>query len=764
MFRLSLTLFLFAFCSLTPLAGRAAAQDITGCKTDFVSSQFSNRLSDNHARFLGTPEQPVRVDCDEMQLFATEIEVFYREGRIVATGDVVFVSGRNRIAAERMEYDTKAKTGSFFNASGTTVLGASAEPRLEGTQEPDAFFWGEELQKIGPKKFRIIGGGFTTCVQPTPRWEVSSGSITLNLDDYALLRNAVFRVKGVPLMYLPVFYYPIQEDDRATGFLMPIYGGATLKGHTISNQFFWALGRSHDATFAHDWFSKAGQGYGAEYRYVLAPGARGEARVYALKEREVTPEQATPTLPVRPASSSYRIDGGLTQPLPGGLRAQAQADYFTSLATQQRYQQDVYRATQRQRTFGANVTGNWAEYVLSARVDQSDYFDTQNTLTRAGALPRITLSRGERAVGRTPIYFGATGEYVTLLRSASRDDVKLRDQGLTRLDFNPTVRVPFTRWPFFTVNSSVSWRGTYWTESLDATGRQIEESIGRRYFDFVARATGPVFNRIFDTPGNGFAQRWKHVIEPSLAVQRTTAIDNFNRIVPLESGTDQIVGNVTRYSYGLANRVYAKREVSREVASVTLSQSYYTDQNAARFDRNFDAGFGSVRNSKFTPVAVLARVSPTDRVQGQFRTEWDHRVRALRTLSAGGSFSNGSWFESAAGWSMRRHIPELPDFSEARATHALNASTTLRTLSNRFGTSYAFHYDFKRDYFTEQRILGYYNAQCCGVAVEWQTWNLQGVAGVAVPQDRRFNVSFTLAGIGTFSNFLGALSGQQQRR
>jgi len=48
--------------------------------------------------------------------------------------------------------------------------------------------------------------------------------------------------------------------------------------------------------------------------------------------------------------------------------------------------------------------------------------------------------------------------------------------------------------------------------------------------------------------------------------------------------------------------------------------------------------------------------------------------------------------------------------------------------------------------------------------IEWQTFNLQGVAGVTVPQDRRFNISFTLAGIGTFSNFLGALSGQQQQR
>ena len=54
-------------------------------------------------------------------------------------------------------------------------------------------------------------------MQPTPRWEIVSGSVTLNLDDYALLSNSIFRVKGVPVMYLPLFYYPIQEDDRATG-------------------------------------------------------------------------------------------------------------------------------------------------------------------------------------------------------------------------------------------------------------------------------------------------------------------------------------------------------------------------------------------------------------------------------------------------------------------------------------------------------------------------------------------------------------------
>jgi hypothetical protein len=88
----------------------------------------------------------------------------------------------------------------------------------------------------------------------------------------------------------------------------------------------------------------------------------------------------------------------------------------------------------------------------------------------------------------------------------------------------------------------------------------------------------------------------------------------------------------------------------------------------------------------------------------------------------------------------------------------------MRSRSNRLGGSYAFNYDFQKDAFLQQRLLGYYNAQCCGLVLEWQTFNLQGVPGLTVQQDRRFNISFSLAGIGTFSNFLGALAGQQPQR
>ncbi len=760
-----LFLSLVALVLVHAAAAAAAAQgksELSGCKVEQAHQLSLVQLDPNHHVLTGNVEQPVQIDCDELQLFADKVELFRREGRVLAEGHVVFVSGTNRISAERMEFNTKTRTGTFYTASGTAIMRQGTPGQAAGEQEPYAYFWGDELHKVGPTKYRIVRGGFTACGQPTPRWEVSSGTLTLNLDDYVLLTNALFKVKGVPLLYMPVFYYPMQEDDRATGFILPTYGTATLAGQKLSNGFFWALGRSHDALFTHDWFTKTGQGVGGRYRYVLAQGSQGNLRFYRLSEKPITTViNGSPI--TTSGQQSYTVNGDLVQRLPGGLHLRGYADYFSSLVTQQRYQQNVFQATNRQRRYGVNVGGNWQEYVLNATVEQRDIFDNVNRMTRDGTLPRLSLSRGERPIGRLPLYFAANGEYVTFVRKTIDKDVTASDQGLSRFDFSPSLRIPFTRWPFLTINSAVSWRGTYWTESLDASRVQVSEGLGRSYFDFQSRITGPVLNRIWNTTNSGYAEKFKHVIEPSLVVQRITAIDAFDRIVPLD-GSDYIVGNVTRLTYSLANRLYAKKENSREIVNVGISQTYYTDARAAQYDRAYQSTYDSNRTN-FSPIALTARLAPTTGIQGSFRTEWDTRVNAIRTIAANGSFVSGGRLQAEAGWSQRRFIKDLRGFEAPLANHYINASTTLRTRRNNFGGTYSFNYDLRNDDFLQQRYMAYYNAQCCGVAVEWQTFNLRGsFAGFGVSQDRRFNISFTLAGIGAVPNFFGALSGQQNRR
>jgi len=752
---------LCAMCGVVATPSESRAQSIAGCTLERAEQPVLHLIDLNHQRLTGTVNNPVQIECDDMQLFADSVELYRKEGRFTAEGHITFVSGANRIAAERMEFDTKTKMGTFYNASGTSVIRPGTPGEVPGGQEPYAYFWGDELHKIGPKKYKIVRGGFTACVQPTPRWEVSSGTLTLDVDDHVLLKNAVFRVKGVPILYMPLFYYPMQEDDRSTGFVMPQYGTGTIAGQKISNAFFWAIGRSHDATFVHDWFTKTGQGAGAEYRYQLGGGSAGSARFYRLSEKGVTTTFNGVTTEA-PGEKSYKLNGALTQRLPRGFYLRADADYFSSLRTQQSYEQNVYQATNRRRGLGANVTGNWSEYVLSGTVDQRDTFDSETRLVRYGSLPKFSISKGERALGRSSVYFGANADYSTFVRKTIERDVTLDDRGLTRYDMNPTIRIPFTKLPFFTVNSAASWRGTYWNESLDVAPphRQVEEGIGRSYFSVESRIIGPVFNRIWDTPGNGYAEKFKHVVEPMFTIRRTTAIEQFDRIVKLDA-TDTIVGGVTELAWGLANRLYAKKGSSREIASVEVRQSYYSDQNAAQYDQNYQSSYNAA-TSKFTPVAVLARFSPTTKVQGSIRTEWDGSVKAIRTIAASGSFF-GRFVDGNASWSQRRVIDELPAFSPANSSHYLRSSTNVHTGRNTLGTTFSLDYDLKNDRFLQRRLMAYYNAQCCGVAVEWQTFNLEGsTAGVS--QDRRFNISFTLAGIGAVPNFFGALSGQQDHR
>lgn len=740
-------------------ASPAFGQDFAGCKLSRASYLLLNQIGPNHFRLSGTLENPVQIDCDDLQLFADTVEHFKGQSRLLAVGHVLFVSGENRISAERVDFNTETKTGTFYVASGTAIMkqGTPADSTA-GEQEPYAFFWGDELHKVGPKKYKIVRGGFTACVQPTPRWEVSSGTLELNLDDYVLLKNAVFKVKGVPLLYLPAFYYPMDEDERSTGFLMPVYGTATYAGQKLTNAFFWALGRSHDATFTHDWLTKTGHALGAQYRYVLGGGSSGNARFHWVNEKEVT-TIVNGAESTSPSKQSFQITGDMVQTLGGGVRARGFVDYFSSLVTQQKFQHNVYQATNRTRRFGGNIAKSWAEYLMNATFEQRDFFDTENRLTRDGNLPRVSLSRGERPIGKSPLYFGVNSEYVSFVRKTIVDDETLNDQGLTRLDVNPTLRIPFTKWPFLTVNSVVAWRGTYWSESIDETGLQVPDRIGRSFFDFNARVTGPVFHRIWDNPTG---RKVKHVIEPFLAIQRITAIDDFDRYVKLD-GIDYILGNVTRYTYGVTNRLYAKREISREVFNVGVSQTYYTDARAALYDASYQ-NYGT-SPTHFGPIAITGRTAPTLGIQANFRTEWDHQVSAIRTVAASGTIAHAPWLQAEAGWSLRRVIPELRGFDEATASHFLNATATLRTRRNDWGGTYSFNYDLRRDSFLQQRYMGYYNAQCCGVAVEWQTWDMQGtVIGLTTPKDRRFNISFTLAGIGAVPSFFGALSGQQNRR
>jgi LPS-assembly protein len=763
--RISVLIFVSAVALLWP--SNARAQSMGDCKSN---RQWTiEQISKNHYKLKGE----VEIDCGDQSFAADEIELFEDTHQMIAIGDVVFTSGKNRIAADRLEYNTQTKTGIFYNATGTAILKESSDPRqpeperdMFGTSEPDIYFYGKTLEKVGAQKYKITSGGFTTCVQPTPRWHLTAGTVMLNLDHYAILTNSLFKVKGVPVLYLPVFYYPINDEDRATGFLIPTYGASTVRGNTISNAFFWAVSRNQDATFLHDWYSRTGQGFGAEYRYITAPGSDGQLRFYNLREHEATYTDEGGSVVTTPERRSYEVRGTMSQRLSRTFRARARADYFSDITVQQTYNQNVFDSSRRNRLYSGSVTGALGSWNLTGSFDRNEYFYGTTQSTVRGGTPKIGLTRSDKPLFGSPAYFSLSTEasHFTAQRKVNESVV---DNGLSRFDLMPRVRVPFTKWQFLTVSTTAAFRYTYWTEQRDLrTGLNLEDTIDRKYFELAAQVTGPVFNRIWNRPGSQYAEKLKHAIEPYFNLQRVSPIEEFDSYVKID-GIDSIVGKVTRVSYGVNNRLFRKPGGggrSTEIVTVALGQSYYTDARAAQYDKYYQTSYGSAP-SKFSPLSLQVRAWPAAGVNAQFRAEYDTKFSAIRTMSADGTVAAREWLHTTFGWSQRRFIEGLEGFNDPnRLDHYLNSATSWRALRNRIGGAYSFNYDVKSSRFLQQRLLGYYNAQCCGFGVEYQTYDLSGFnTTLPVQKDRRLNFSVTLAGIGSFSNFFGAFGGGGNR-
>lgn len=716
-------------------------------------------------------------------IYADMVEFFEDEDRAVATGNFVMSQGTNRISAERAEFNTKSGLGTFYNASGIATVqpprqqnrpGAFAPPPIAG-QETMVYFFGETVEKIGPKKYKISKGGFSTCVQPTPRWEMSANTVVLNVDHYTLLRNAVMTVKGVPMLYLPVLYYPTKKEDRATGILLPTYGVSSYRGQTIHNGFFWAINRSQDATLMHDWYSKTGQGIGGEYRYNYGAAADGYLGTHFLDQKAATYVLPSGGTTESPAGHEFEIRGSANQLLPAHLRARGAIDYFSSLQTSQSFNTDINNISRNSRRYGGNIVGSWSSYSLNATLDHSEYFYSADESILSGTWPKVALSRNERPIAGTPFYFSVGGEYARQLRQQrfrDGDEVAQTDSTLDRFDVSPQVRFPFKKWQWFTVNTSASVRDTYYTRSLKPTGdpavapsEVVDQPLNRPVFSVQSQILGPVFNRIWDTPGNGYAEKFKHSVEPFLTVTKTANVENYDRVVQFD-GIDYYTGG-TQYNYGLSNRFYAKRKIqpgqqaqAREIIAVELSQTYYTNQFAAARDRSYQTtALGDTQPSNFSPIALSVRALPTNELNATVRAEFDARYHELRTISASATYSLGSRLQTQAGWSKRAFIAELIGFNDKSfLDHFINGSSTFRTSDSKYGASYSFNYDVLNSSMLQQRITGFYNAQCCGIAMEYQALNYGSFYSV-LPSDHRFFLSFTLAGLGNFSPFNGAMSG-----
>ena len=290
---------------------------------------------------------------------------------------------------------TRTGTGTFYNASGIASLGAKRRPEhVRHARSPTSTSTARSSRRSAKTATRSPRAASPPACSRRRAGRWSPASARINVDDYAMLSNAVMRVKDVPIFYLPFMYYPIQDDDRATGFLLPDLRRGRLRGQSISNAFFWAINRSQDAHRHARLVHQTGQGVRRRVPLRCVADQPGQhARLLADAEGGDVNGGAGARVAQRAET------GAVTQDLPLRLKGRARIDYFVqprpSTSSTARYLQRHAEPS----TWNGNVSGSWRFVNASATATRTQQFFNTDQSRITGSLPSLTGSRVEPQAG-----------------------------------------------------------------------------------------------------------------------------------------------------------------------------------------------------------------------------------------------------------------------------------------------------------------------------------------------------------------------------
>lgn len=128
---------------------------------------------------------------------------------------------------------------------------------------------------------------YTSCAPDDEAWILQARDIKLDRSTgLGRARDAVLRIEGVPVLYLPYFQFPI-DGRRRTGLLYPTVGQSSQTGFDIRWPLYLNLAANYDDTFTPRYTSRRGTLLDNQFRYLL-PANRGMFEYEYLNYDRVT--------------------------------------------------------------------------------------------------------------------------------------------------------------------------------------------------------------------------------------------------------------------------------------------------------------------------------------------------------------------------------------------------------------------------------------------------------------------------------------------
>jgi LPS-assembly protein len=744
--------------------------------------------------FSGTKEAKVSVCAGNVdarigtyRLQADKVTVYDATYKVIAEGNVVFDQGdQQRITGSRAEWNYKTKTGFFVDSTGYT------NQTQDGTR---IYFTADRVEKISLDTIIIINGEVTACDEETPKWSFRAKRARIKTGDRVRLVSPTFRVKKIPIVYLPYASLSLKHRDRSSGFLTPTFSISGAKGARLSEAYYQTLGRSADFTVRGDFFSKRGFGIGGDLRTRANSRSFLNLGFYLVKDRVFGPK-ASATNPDQGGSSFY-IDA--VHYFPNGFLAAADVNITSSLAFRQVFSDSIQQAISPEERSQVFINKDYHAYSFNLRLN-SQATSLQNSQIRIRELPSITLDRRPsplRWLERVPVYFSFDGGVEGVSRKETAVDLALfrqeagRDPISTpsivqRFDFHPNLELPlsFAGW---SLTATAGARVTYYSNSIDPTTKLVlSRDVVRAYGEFELDLRPPALARNFRR--NDGSILFRHVIEPYVIYRRIGGIDDFDRLLRFD--LVDAIADTNEIEYGISNRFYVRRSTENvgkkaalaargkktplstqpyEALSVTIRQKYFFDpyfggalkpgQRNQFYPIDTFSGFsyGGVPRKK-SPINVDVRYRPTQNLFADFRSDID-TSRGMRDMSATFGIAR-DFLQAFSTFYYTRAVelvPSLQQFADARGREPgtlrgsqWSPSVFLGKRDKGLYGGVSLFFDFQKHPFAGNRSLisstatAGYTWKCCAITAQYFTFN------VGLRNENRVVFAFRLNGIGTF--------------
>jgi len=729
------------------------------------------------------------IESTTMLFRADDIEFNEETGDLRATGNVFFQNfvRKEKVWADRLEYNTESETGKFYKVHGETSPHIAARPGILTTSNP-FYFEGEWAERI-EDKYVLHDGFVTNCKMPRPWWTLSGPTFDIIPGERAIAHHSVFRIKKLPLFYTPFFYKSLEKEPRKSGFLIPNVGHDSLRGMMVGLGYFWAINRSYDLTYRFQEFTSRGEAHHLDLRGKPRPGTDYDAIIYGVQDRGLAQPSGPPL-----SYSGVSLYAVGKSDLGDGWNVRGQINYVTSFRFRQQWTESFNEAIFSEVGSMAILNKNWSNYTFNAVASRLENFQSAeipvvNPVTLATnfetnavtirKLPEAELDGRERQIWRkVPLWYSFASSAGLLYRDEPLFDPSgvlierfQTGQFMDRMNFAPSVMSAIDIGGFHLV-PRVGLQETYYSESQSSSpaaaqilNTNVYQVIGtnllRSSRDISVDLIFPPLARIYSKK-TVFGDKLKHVIEPRISYNYVTGIGaDFHRFIRFDE--NELLSNNNDLEFSLTNRLYAKRGDSvAELFSWQLWQARY-------FDPTFGGALVPGQPNVFlptaelspyafllyprssSPVASVMRVTPLPNLSVQWSADYDHAVGHIVDSTISADYRYKKYFLSAGETlvNMNALLTEAPSAAPLQAGAGKQNQFRYRAGfgdPNHRGWNAGVDavYDYQQGHLQYMTAQVTYNTDCCGLSVQWRRFSF------GVRNENQFRVAFAVSNIATF--------------